>query len=47
MLDDDSARSLNLSNSVAVAVYEVLRQQGFRDLRTQGELTGREEPEIV
>lgn len=47
MLDDDSARSLNLSNSVAIAVYEVLRQHGFTDLRTQGELTGREEPEIV
>jgi len=47
MLDDDAARSLNLSNSVAIAVYEALRQQGFRDLRVRGELTGREEPEII
>ena len=30
-------RSLNLSNSVAVAVYEVLRQRGFRALQTEGE----------
>lgn len=27
------ARSLNLSNAVAVVVYEALRQQGFRDFR--------------
>ena len=47
MLDDDSARSLNLSNTVAVAVYEILRQHGFRGLRTEGRLTGRDEPEIV
>ena len=33
----DTLRSLNLSNSVAVAVYEVLRQGGFADLRTDGE----------
>ena len=46
MLDDDSARSLNLSNTVAVAVYEALRQRGFEGLRSEGELTGREEPEI-
>ena len=32
-------RSLNLSNTVAVAVYEVLRQGGFEDLKTEGELT--------
>ena len=25
-------RSLNLSNSVAIAAYEVLRRQGFPDL---------------
>ena len=25
-------RSLNLANSVAIAVYEVLRQKGFADL---------------
>ena len=47
MLDDDAARSLNLSNSVAIAVYEALRQQGFGSLRTRGELTGREEPDIL
>lgn len=39
MLDDDAARSLNLSNTVAVGVYEVLRQWGFPALRTQGRLT--------
>ena len=31
-------RSLNLSNSVAVVLYEALRQQGFRGLNGQGEL---------
>ena len=46
MLDDNDARSLNLSNTVAVAVYEALRQRSFEGLRTAGELTGREEPEI-
>ena len=40
MLDDDAARSLNLSNTVAVGVYEVLRQWGFPQLRTEGHLTG-------
>lgn len=38
------ARSLNLSNSVAIMVYEALRQQGFNgtnNLKTSGELTGR------
>ncbi|MDD3833254.1 MAG: tRNA (cytidine(34)-2'-O)-methyltransferase [Oscillospiraceae bacterium] len=39
MLDDDSARSLNLSNTVAIGAYEVLRQWGFPNLRTQGKLT--------
>lgn len=33
------ARSLNLSNSVAVVVYEALRQTDFGQLRQQGELT--------
>ena len=33
------ARSLNLSNTVAIAVYEVLRQWDFEALKTQGELT--------
>ncbi len=40
MLNDDAARSLNLSNTVAVGVYEVLRQWGFPTLRTAGELHG-------
>ena len=37
------ARSLNLSNSVAIVVYEALRQQGFAGLASEGRLTGREE----
>jgi tRNA (cytidine/uridine-2'-O-)-methyltransferase len=37
------ARSLNLSNSVAVVLYEALRQQNFTGLKEAGELTGREE----
>ena len=37
MIDD--ARSLNLSNSVAVGVYETLRQWGYPELKNQGELT--------
>lgn len=32
-------RSLNLSNSVAIAVYEVLRQWDFPDLASEGKLT--------
>lgn len=39
------ARSLNLSNSVAVVLYEALRQTGFPGLSARGQLTGREEPE--
>ena len=35
----DEARSLNLSNSVAVAVYEVLRQRDFAGLSDIGEPT--------
>ena len=35
----DTLRSLNLSNSVAVAVYEVHRQRDFEGLREDGELT--------
>ena len=31
-------RSLNLSNSVAVIVYEALRQNGFCNMRLAGEL---------
>ncbi|MDD6012587.1 MAG: tRNA (cytidine(34)-2'-O)-methyltransferase [Oscillospiraceae bacterium] len=33
------ARSLNLSNTVAVAVYEILRQQGYPGLLCEGKLT--------
>lgn len=32
----DGLRSLNLSNSAAIAVYEVLRQQNFEGLREDG-----------
>lgn len=35
----DKLRSLNLSNSVAIAVYEVLRQSNFENMREAGELT--------
>lgn len=33
------ARSLNLSNTVAVGVFEVLRQWGYPQLKQQGQLT--------
>lgn len=33
------ARSLNLSNSVAIVLYESLRQQDFPDLKNEGSLT--------
>lgn len=33
------ARSLNLSNSVAVGVYETLRQWGYPELQNEGKLT--------
>lgn len=39
MINDASARSLNLSNSVAVGVYEVLRQWSYPNLKTKGQLT--------
>ena len=35
----DTLRSLNLSNSVAVGVYELLRQRGFEGQREDGQLT--------
>ena len=35
----DEARSLNLSNSVAIATYEVLRQWSFPELLCEGKLT--------
>jgi tRNA (cytidine/uridine-2'-O-)-methyltransferase len=31
-------RSLNLSNSVAIVLYEALRQNGFADMQRKGEL---------
>ena len=39
----ETARSLNLSNTVAIITYEALRQQGFPNLKNTGELTGRSE----
>ncbi len=39
MLNDDAARSLNLSNAVAVGVYEVLRQWGYPSLRIGGKFS--------
>ncbi len=35
-------RSLNLSNSVAITLYEALRQNGFENLNSEGHLTGRD-----
>lgn len=35
----DEARSLNLSNSVAIVLYEALRQQNFAGLNEKGALT--------
>ncbi|MBE5755831.1 MAG: tRNA (cytidine(34)-2'-O)-methyltransferase [Clostridiales bacterium] len=35
------ARSLNLSNSVAIIAYEAMRQQNFESLQEYGQLTGR------
>ena len=40
---NEKARSLNLSNSVAIIAYEAMRQQDFKDLKNFGELTGRVE----
>ncbi len=34
----DHQRSLNLSNSAAIAVYEVLRQHGFPNQKTDGDI---------
>ena len=39
----EKARSLNLSNSVAIIAYEAMRQQNFSNLQPFGELTGRPE----
>ncbi|MBR2431970.1 MAG: tRNA (uridine(34)/cytosine(34)/5-carboxymethylaminomethyluridine(34)-2'-O)-methyltransferase TrmL [Clostridia bacterium] len=38
----DTIRSLNLSNSVAIAVYEIIRQKGFDGLLAEGKLTSRD-----
>ena len=35
----EKMRSLNLSNSVAIIVYEVLRQLGFSGMQNEGHLT--------
>jgi tRNA (cytidine/uridine-2'-O-)-methyltransferase len=35
---NDSIRSLNLANSVAIVTYEVLRQRNFRDMQLKGKL---------
>lgn len=35
----NTLRSLNLSNSVAIAAYEVLRQWEYPELSTEGNLT--------
>ena len=34
----EDIRSLNLSNSVAIVLYEALRQQGFENLEQAGHL---------
>lgn len=39
MIDNEHARSINLSNSVCVGVYEVLRQWDFPNLLCKGNLT--------
>ena len=38
---NEKARSLNLSNSVAIIAYEAIRQQNFEGLLETGKLTGR------
>jgi tRNA (cytidine/uridine-2'-O-)-methyltransferase len=35
----DEARSLNLSNTVAIATYEILRQWNYPSLLCEGQLT--------
>ena len=34
----DRIRSLNLSNAVAIVLYEALRQNGFEKMQKEGEL---------
>ena len=36
----DEIRSLNLSNSVAIILYEALRQHGFDHMKLEGKLAG-------
>lgn len=43
----DGLRSLNLSNSVAIAAYEVLRQQNFEGLREAGVPTSFEWEDVI
>ena len=38
----DKVRALNVSNSVAIMVYEVLRQQDYRDLLRDGPFKGKD-----
>ena len=40
------ARSLNLSNAVAIILYEALRQHDFYNMTATGTLTGRDEPDL-
>ena len=35
---NEDIRSLNLANSVAIVLYEALRQQGFANMRREGQL---------
>ena len=39
----EGLRSLNLSNSVAIVLFEALRQTGFAELTSMGALTGRKD----
>ena len=36
---NENLRSLNLANSVAIVLYEALRQTGFSNMQTEGKLT--------
>lgn len=38
----DTIRSLNLSNSVAIVLYEALKQNGFNDLQLKGHLNSKQ-----
>ncbi len=35
---NEDIRSLNLANSVAIVLYEALRQQGFANMQREGQL---------